>query len=362
MPDPNEIILKNLINLERLANGVVGVSDGMIRDLFDEMVAKLAKIDPTAPKSKAWQQARADKWVKLVRSDSRKAFRQIYQEMRTELAKIGVHQAGYARSLLGEVAGAGVSIGTGPTSLALMSVAVDDMIVRGGFLKDWLAKQADSSVDQALYQIRLGIIEGETIGDMIRRVRGTQTGWRYRDPKTGKLVKRGTKGAKAERVFRGGVMQTTTKQAEALVRTATRQIATEAHQRTYLANDDITEEYIYDATLDGRTTPICRSLDGNRYRYDDPNKRLPPQHWQCRSTHLPITDGVDPREYGKRAAEGGPVPGTYTYNDWLKSQSQKKQNEVLGPSRAKLWRDGKVSLQDMVRKDGSVIRLDDLDV
>jgi hypothetical protein len=49
-----------------------------------------------------------------------------------------------------------------------------------------------------------------------------------------------------------------------------------------------------------------------------------------------------------------------TYPDWLRKQPVKFQNEVLGPGRAKLWRQGKVSAGDFVDRSGKVLTIEQL--
>jgi len=341
MPKPHESIIRNLITLQRLSNGVVGDTNALIAGLFDEMVAKLAKIDPTAPKSMKWQRDRVERWLKLVKTDSREAFKVIHREVRNQVAAIGVHQAEWAAGMLEEASGVGVTLGKGPTGLNIMKSVVDTDFIQGGLMRDWFSGQADRVTSKVGHQIRMAVLNGETIGDMVRRVRG-----RY--------VRKG--------VYEGGVLSTSTREAEAIVRTATNQIATEAHKRVYEENDDIVSGYQYEATLDSRTTPICMALDGQTFKFDDTGAKYPPQHWNCRSTIVPVIEGVDDAGYGTRAAEGGPVPADTTYEGWLRGQSKAKQNEILGPTRANLFRSNKVKLRDLVKKDGSVIRLDDLDV
>ena len=62
----------------------------------------------------------------------------------------------------------------------------------------------------------------------------------------------------------------------------------------------------------------------------------------------------------KRAAMGGPVKGDVTYNKWLKGQSKRIQLEVLGTGRYKLWKQGKLSMADMVNQYGRPLTLKQL--
>lgn len=53
--------------------------------------------------------------------------------------------------------------------------------------------------------------------------------------------------------------------------------------------DNWIEAFVYTAVLDGRTTELCRSLDGRIFRKDEVQGYVPPNHYNCRSVILPIT-------------------------------------------------------------------------
>jgi hypothetical protein len=70
-------------------------------------------------------------------------------------------------------------------------------------------------------------------------------------------------------------------------------------------------------------------------------------HFNCRSVSTPVTRswrelGIDMDDMppGTRASMDGQVPADLTYADWLAKQSAARQDEVLGPVRAKLFRSG----------------------
>ena len=65
----------------------------------------------------------------------------------------------------------------------------------------------------------------------------------------------------------------------ALIRTSINQVANTASQQVYEANQDITPRYRYVATLDTRTSAICRALDGKEFEYG--RGPMPPQHFNC---------------------------------------------------------------------------------
>ncbi len=159
----------------------------------------------------------------------------------------------------------------------------------------------------------------------------------------------------------GRLVQTrTAQQARTLVRTATNHTASVARQETMRANADVLDGERFIATLDGKTSLTCISLD--RTIHPIGQGPMPPVHWGCRSTRV----GVIKEEFripgldGERASADGPVNAQTTYGGFLKRQSPEFQNEVLGPERAELFRSGKVSIQKFTDDAGRVLNLDEL--
>ncbi|CAI6087185.1 minor capsid protein [Cohnella sp. JJ-181] len=79
------------------------------------------------------------------------------------------------------------------------------------------------------------------------------------------------------------------------------------------------ESYKFTATLDRRTSAICREMDGKVFLVADmqPGVNYPPLHVRCRSTTIPdYEDNVKQR--GARGDDGKTydVPGDMTYKEW----------------------------------------------
>lgn len=116
-----------------------------------------------------------------------------------------------------------------------------------------------------------------------------------------------------------------------LVRTETAYIYEQASMKAY--EQCGIEKYKYLAALDGRTSPVCRELDGKVFRIKDamPGKNYPPMHPNCRSTTVAEFDeGEDVA--GTRLAKGGDgkyyeVPGDMTYKEWHKKYVGEQENE-----------------------------------
>lgn len=87
----------------------------------------------------------------------------------------------------------------------------------------------------------------------------------------------------------------------------------------------------------------------------------------CRSTEIPITKtfrelGLDIDEFpkGTRSSMDGQVAKDLSFDDFLKGKPKSFADDLLGPGRAELWRDGKITLQQLVGGDGNPLTLEQL--
>ena len=167
-------------------------------------------------------------------------------------------------------------------------------------------------------QIRIGITEGESIPKIAKRLRG-----RLQFGANQNMT------AKAQRLAGGDGMRLANTQVMTVVRTSVNQVQNAVSQATYAANQDVTQRYEYVATLDARTSKICGSLDGRIFKYNE--GPLPPQHFNCRSTTVPIIDDDDLRRRfpDTRPSATGRVPQDTNYATWLRDNPS-IQDKTLG--------------------------------
>jgi SPP1 gp7 family putative phage head morphogenesis protein len=202
-----------------------------------------------------------------------------------------------------------------------------------------------------------------------------------------------------------GVTNLTRNNARSIVRTVTQGIVNNAREEYYKANSDIIKQERFTAVLDGRTTLLCMSLDGQLYSLTEgPN---PPLHRNCRSLRIAVVDGYalvgdrgyvtdtrTPREMridwradaknkvGKDAwkelsvkerdkliakertawqkANIGSAPAKTSGVDWLKTTDKKFQDEYLGKKQAELFRSGELSLDKLIDNSGKRLSVDEL--
>jgi len=127
------------------------------------------------------------------------------------------------------------------------------------------------------------------------------------------------------------------KRARALARTEVNNIANQGAIDMYKAAGVIKYEYL--ATLDMRTSDICRDLDGyiGTVALAVVNVNYPPMHVNCRSTTVPyfekdiVTTRVAKDENGKNIL----VPRRMTQEEWIKKYVPEDQQEKMLQFRGK---------------------------
>jgi SPP1 gp7 family putative phage head morphogenesis protein len=192
--------------------------------------------------------------------------------------------------------------------------------VLDALVDDWTKTERNAVINA----IKRGVVEGQTNSQIVQVIRGTRAA-KYGD----------------------GILAMTDRHARAITHTAIEHVSTVARQETFAANDDIVKGARWIATLDMHTCPVCRSLDQHVFALDAGPR--PPIHINDRCTTVPVLVG-EFDQYTKGAlrpavanGEASQVSASVSYYVWLKRQTAAFQDEVLGPTRGKLFRDGGLS-------------------
>lgn len=357
MPDTSPIgnVIRNVLAVRRFGNGLAYQGNLILRQLFDDLAAQIQRSEAVIlawePLVKDTARNRAlQSFLKEIDEEILSSLNELRSMQTEDLRGLFSYQAIFSERLLTQqLGGVGVDIVPARVGPFMAKAVVERNPFQGKILKDWFDDLGHATMSRVHQQLKLGLLQNETIDDMVRRIRG-------------RMVRRATKTRPG--VYRGGVMETTTREARTIVRTAATDVATQAHLQTYRANEDITKEFEYLATLDLVTTVICADLDGQVFAYDDPEARFPPQHMNCRSAILPVIDwaqfGITPPPEGMRASMDGPVSAKTNFDGWLKDQPFERQAKVLGIGKAKMYARGDISLRDLVRSDGGIVTLKEL--
>ena len=249
---------------------------------------------------------------------------------------------------------------------------------QGRTLKAWTKDLRRADVSRMDVIIKEGVTQGRSNQEIVSNIMGGTS------PTT----------------IRKSAFELNRQQTAKIVRTATNAIGNSTRSEFFKDNRDIFTEEIYVATLDHRTTPICRKLDGQRFPIGE--GWMPPVHVGCRSIRIPEIDGVAmgerpmktttekglirdfskennlvnvkarrqlPRGFKGRFDEWakvkikkgtGRIKGETDYQEFLEGQSKAFQEDVLGITKAKLFREGGLTLDKYVDRAGTELTIGDL--
>ena len=169
----------------------------------------------------------------------------------------------------------------------------------------------------------------------------------------------------------------TQSQANALVRTSITRASSMAQVKSMDSNKELIKGYKFVAVLDSRTSDICSRTDGTEFAIDD-TRYLPPLHWRCRSTIVPITksyselmatksdrvkkkvlQALPERELKKL---DGRSPKKEGYSAWLRRQSQEVKMRHFGgdSERLRMFEGGSLELKQFFSKLGNKVNIQTL--
>lgn len=189
----------------------------------------------------------------------------------------------------------------------------------GDLLEPFLQDLSTRQVRRVEKEIQKSLAQGRTISQTVRAVRGTKA-----------------------RNYQDGVLQQNWNDARAVIRTATQHVSQMSRSATWETYN--VEKYQIIATLDSKTSDKCKGMDGKVFEVGKGPE--PPFHPQCRTTTVPYFPPSVWDEGATRSAANGPVDANESYYTWLKKQPVAFQNDALGPTRAKLLRNGGLSAQE----------------
>jgi SPP1 gp7 family putative phage head morphogenesis protein len=176
---------------------------------------------------------------------------------------------------------------------------------------------------------------------------------------------------------KGNVFDISMNQSLGLVRTAMTSVRSQTDHEVYKANEKVLKGWQYVAVLDSRTTPICRHRDGHVYPISDVS-HLPPAHFHCRSTTVPIVKSYNDlgsleniAQIRKRNLEGltakqiayydGQSPLKESYSEWLQRQPTEVQLRHLGDTtRLNMFRSGQLTVDKFTSPAGKEVGIAEL--
>ncbi len=346
-----ELLQQHNIDLLRMEAGTAKQVVAMMRGLSKEIVQKIGLYDPTQFAAKVKQDKALAQLTGAVRKDINSAYKNLSRHTMKQKAQVAAIQSKTATNTINQAIN--LELATGKLSGRVLKQLANNTLIDGAPSADWWKEQNRTLRNAFKREMREGMINGETIQDLVRRVRGRR-----------------------ENGFKDGLMSTATHKAQALVRSSTMAVANAARLETYAQNADVIKGVQVLATLDQRTSDICKSLDGQAWSTPDHNRLpgttaswrgAPPFHWNCRSTLVPVLRSWsdmsgDPEikkrllkaedskklKKGWRSSMDGQVSDKITYEEWLKTKPEAFQLQVLGPTKHAMWKEGKLPFSQLI--------------
>lgn len=273
--------------------------------------------------------------------ETRKTYRKIYKNGISELKALANTSSKFHNSTLKE------SLGKVYRSKVYTGLKVNDLIINSaGTYSEQIASISLSQQRKIKDVVRKGMIDNLAVNKIAKNV--------------------------------GNAIDLPASQLKTLSRTAITETSSNVSNATYKLNEDVLDGYQYVATLDSRTSMICSRLDGKVFRLDSKTGVRPPQHFNCRSTTVPIVKSyedikntsssrISKRRLSRlnsntRASFNGQVPGKTNFEEFLRQQDPSFKLAVLGnKKRVDIFDLGKLKFTQFSTKTGELVSISRLE-
>lgn len=334
----NEILqalaLEYGVSIERLKSSEVRKVLDLLAEVDEELLAKLSarltRLGPVETQlfgAGRYTTERLQRLRDSLKEIADRSYQTFYERLKPTLEGVALNAAAFeAEALNRTIQAVAVQFETATVSAATLRAIVRERPIDGKLLEPFVRDWSETKRALVEQEIRKGLVSGETIPQIVKRVRGPEAFVRSR------------------------------RSAEAIVRTSVASVMNASREAVWEANADVIKGIRWSSTLDSRTCVICASLDGKVYDMNAGPR--PPAHANCRCATVAVT--VASNIPGARASEFGPVPRDQSFGDFLKERGAVYQDDVLGPARGALFRKGGLDLTDFVDKSGRPFSLDEL--
>lgn len=332
--DLADALTRHQIYLQRYGSATVRKILALLKRSDAQILERLLREDLSA-----LSRTRQERLLTEMRRSFESAYTDATGALQLDLEALATYEGEYQLDLFRRVLP--VKLETVAPSADQLLAAVNSRPFQGKLLKEVYTELSASAFRKVRDTIRAGIVEGRTTDQVVRDIRGRRS-----------------------MGFRDGIMESNRRATETVVRTAINHTANTAREYTYERNGNLIKGVRWNSTLDGRTSAVCRARDGKVY---EPGKGpRPPAHFNCRSSTSPVTKSwrelgfdIDELPPATRAGMNGQVPADQDYDTWLRKQPKAFQEEVLGPTRAKLFRKG-LKMERFVDRKGSTLTIEEL--
>jgi hypothetical protein len=335
----SDALLKRQLQAGRVETALRQQVMAQLAILEQDILAALKVADPTqfallTRRRRAVETMMAEELDPLIQD----RYRHLAGLLDAAFLRFGAHEAEAVERIVNDVTGDAV-IEAQPSMRRLRSGIVQglfpsaatptDLSATGA---DWWQRQGASLSQRLGDQLMVSVSLGESLTSMTQRVRGT-----------------------SDNGFADGLMGKARQDAARLLTTQMTNTLGETRAAVAAANPSRLI-VIHQSVLDSSTSYVCLGRHGLKYTADTHegiNHAIPylsgvPYHPNCRSSIVPAL------------ADGGPIMQE-SASAWLRRQGPAVQEEVLGPTRARMFRDGKLTMKGLLEaSSGKPLTLEEL--
>lgn len=315
-----DALVRHQIGLQRLAAGTARDLIGRLDQFDKQIVAILRKLDSSTSKPKL------NKALRDMRAVNIKAYLAVEKDMTKALQALAVAEVDHAHDTTNRVLpkDARRQVDLVKPAKEDIAAAVTDEPINGALLEEHINGMEVGRYNRMRDTVRREVTAGGTDA-------AVQAG-----------LLSGIVGSK-EANYKDGLLDYSRRSLDQSTRTLSNGVANQARSDFTAENPEVFDSVQWVAVLDNRTSDICANLDGTVFPVDEGPR--PPAHPNCRSMIVPVIKdweamGLSDLGPGTRESMSGEVPETMTYGEWLKTQPQAIQDEILGPTRGGMFRDG----------------------
>jgi len=281
-----------------------------------------------------------------IDQELQKTYQEIYNISKRSLLDLVVDQASFSYQVIENTMG-GIWTTQRPTRRVAEDIVLDRPLYNDKTLLQGWNGVSIAERRRIETVIRAGIAKGSTVKELALAVR------------------------------RGNVHSISRNQAEALVTTSITSVHAQADHAVYEANGKALHGWQYVAVLDSRTTPICAHRDGTIYQLSE-KKYLPPAHYRCRSTTIPVFKSWEDLAKLEGVAEvrrtnianltdkqktfyDGLTPLRESYDAWLRRQPTAVQLKHLGDyKKLEMFQTGQLTVDKFTNDKGNSLGIKEL--
>lgn len=304
-------IVRRRIALDNLSQKQTRELTKFLKEAEKDLIAKIANLPENAVKARAAQ----TKLLENLKDLYEDAYSNVQSGLERNLkALAGSEAKTYADGIAQHAHnGSGVTVTTQQLSASAAYSIATSTPMQGRFVNKSIRELPKLQRDRIEQQLRIGFAQGESLGSIKKRI--------------------------------SGMTGTNATHLESFIRTANTHIASQVQRASNELNKDLIQYEVYSVVLDSRTSRICMGLSGKKYKVGE--GPYPPMHFRCRSVRYPVLVGSDP-------------PKEENYQQWISRQPASVQDDILGPSRANLLRQGGVTVDRFTNSRGKTLPLEQI--